>query len=90
MAENEMALIGQGSGPIDAFVDGLVKTLNEPLNVVDYQEYALNEGKEAQAICILAISDEHTNKYYGVGISQNTITAAYKSILAATNRKWVR
>ncbi len=90
VAENEMALIGQGSGPIDAFVDGLVKTLNEPLNVVDYQEYALNEGKEAQAICILAISDEHTNKYYGVGISQNTITAAYKSILAATNRKWVR
>ena len=90
VAENEMALIGEGSGPIDAFVDGLVKTLNEPLNVVDYQEYALNEGKEAQAICILAISDEHNNKYYGVGISQNTITAAYKSILAATNRKWAK
>lgn len=90
VAENEMAVIGEGSGPIDAFVDGLVKTLNEPLNVVDYQEYALNEGKEAQAICILAISDERNNKYYGVGISQNTITAAYKSILAATNRKWAK
>jgi len=38
----------------------------------------------------LAISDEHNNKYYGVGISQNTITAAYKSILAATNRKWAK
>ncbi|HAK51368.1 MAG TPA: 2-isopropylmalate synthase, partial [Gammaproteobacteria bacterium] len=90
VAENEMAVVGEGSGPIDAFVDGLVKTLNEPLNVVDYQEYALNEGKEAQAICILAISDEQGNKYYGVGISQNTVTAAYKSILAATNRKWVK
>jgi 2-isopropylmalate synthase len=88
VAENEMTVQGEGTGPIDAFVDGLVSTLNEAFNVADYQEYALNEGKEAQAICILAISDEDTNKYYGVGISQNTTTAAFKSILAATNRKW--
>ena len=53
-----------------------------------YQEYALNEGKEAQAICILAITDEKTNRYYGVGISQNTTTAAFRSILAAVNRMW--
>ena len=88
VAENEMTVQGEGSGPIDAFVDGLVSTLNESFNVADYQEYALKEGQEAQAICILAISDEDTNKYYGVGISQNTTTAAFKSILAATNRKW--
>ena len=88
VAENEMTVQGEGSGPIDAFVDGLVSTLNESFNVADYQEYSLKEGKEAQAICILAISDEDTNKYYGVGISQNTTTAAFKSILAATNRKW--
>jgi 2-isopropylmalate synthase len=65
-----------------------VQTLNEPLNVVDYQEYALNEGSEAQAICILAITDDAAERYYGVGISQNTITAAFKSIIAAINRKW--
>ena len=88
VAENEVGIEGQGSGPIDAFVDGLVATLNEPINVVDYQEYALNEGKEAQAICILAITDEQRNKYYGVGISQNTTTAAFQSIIAAINRKW--
>ena len=87
--DNNINIVGQGSGPIDAFVNGLVNTLNEPLNVIDYQEYALNEGKEAQAICILAISDEKESNYYGVGISQNTITAAYKSILAAINRKWI-
>ncbi|MEX2489460.1 MAG: 2-isopropylmalate synthase [Pseudomonadales bacterium] len=88
VGENTMDLKGKGSGPIDAFVAGLVETLNEPLNVVDYQEYALNEGKEAQAICILAITDDKQQKYYGVGISQNTITAAFKSIIAAINRKW--
>ena len=83
-----MEVHGEGSGPIDAFIEGLVKTLNEPLTVVEYQEYALNEGSEAQAISILAITDDQENKYYGVGISQNTTTAAFKSIIAAINRKW--
>jgi 2-isopropylmalate synthase len=88
VAENEVDIKGFGSGPIDAFINAMVETLNEPLNIVDYQEYALKEGAEAQAICILAITDEDANRYYGVGISQNTTTAAFKSIVAAINRKW--
>ncbi|MBL4680736.1 MAG: 2-isopropylmalate synthase [Pseudomonadales bacterium] len=88
VAENEMEVHGEGSGPIDAFIAGLVETLNEPLNVFDYQEYSLNEGSEAQAICILAITDDKSNKSYGVGISQNTTTAAFEAIVAAINRKW--
>ncbi len=88
IADNEVDVSGVGSGPIDAFINAMVATLNEPLNVADYQEYGLDEGSEAQAICILAITDEDGNKYYGVGISQNTTTAAFKSIIAAINRKW--
>ncbi|MBO6565928.1 MAG: 2-isopropylmalate synthase [Pseudomonadales bacterium] len=88
VGDNEVEVYGAGSGPIDAFINAMVETLNEPLNVVEYQEYALNEGAEAQAICILAITDEQGNRYYGVGISQNTTTAAFKSIIASVNRKW--
>ena len=88
IAENEVQVSGAGSGPIEAFVNAMVETLNEPMNVIDYQEYALKEGSEAQAICILDINDDEGNKYYGVGISQNTKTAAFKSIIAAINRKW--
>ena len=88
VADNEVDVSGVGSGPIDAFINAMVETLNEPLNVTDYQEYGLNEGSEAQAICILSITDDDGNKYYGVGISQNTTTAAFKSIIAAINRKW--
>ncbi|MFT7221604.1 MAG: 2-isopropylmalate synthase [Candidatus Azotimanducaceae bacterium] len=88
VSESEVEISGTGAGPIDAFVSAMVKTLNEPLNVVEYQEYAMTEGAEAQAICILAITDEEDNRYYGVGISQNTTTAAFKSIIAAVNRKW--
>ena len=88
VSENEVVIHGEGNGPIDAFIEGMVKTLNEPLNVSDYQEYALKEGSEAQAICILSLIDDNQNRYYGVGISQNTTTAAFKSIIAAINRKW--
>ena len=88
VADSDISLYGEGSGPIDAFIAGLVETLNEPLNVLDYQEYSLYEGSEAQAICILAITDDKQNKYYGVGISQNTTTAAFEAIIAAINRKW--
>ena len=88
VAENEVGVEGTGSGPIDAFINAMIETLNEPLNVADYQEYALKEGSEAQAICILSIADEDGEKYYGVGISQNTTTAALKSIISAINRKW--
>ncbi len=88
VADNHVDVKGHGSGPIDAFVDGLVLALNEPLNVIDYQEYALGEGKDAKAICILAITDDTQEVFYGVGISQNTTTAAFNSIIAAINRKW--
>jgi 2-isopropylmalate synthase len=88
VAENEVDVKGIGSGPIDAFINAMVETLNEPLNVENYQEYGLNEGSEAQAICILAITGDKGSKHYGVGISQNTTTAALKSIIAAINRKW--
>lgn len=88
VGDNEIEVSGQGSGPIDAFVAGLVETLNEPLNVVEYEEYALGEGKDAQAICVVAITDEKTDRFYGVGLSQSTVTAAFKAIIAAINRKW--
>lgn len=88
VGENTIDIAGEGSGPIDAFIAAMVSTLNEPLNVVDYQEYSLNEGSEAQAICIITIVDEQQQRFYGVGLSQNTTTAAFGSIIAAVNRKW--
>ena len=88
VSENEISINGCGSGPIAAFVDALVKTLNEPLNVVDYHEYALNKGSQAQAICIMALEDENKVCSYGVGTSQNTNRAAFDSILSSLNRKW--
>ena len=45
----------RGSGPIEAFVNAMVETLNEPISVRGYYEHALGKGSDARAICVLAI-----------------------------------
>ncbi len=86
--EQQVTIDGEGSGPIEAFVNGLVETLNEPLNIIDYHEHALTTGKDANAICLLAIDDPVTGRCYGIGLSRNTITASLSAIISAMNRRW--
>jgi len=92
--DGEVAIVGEGSGPIEAFVNGMVTTLNEPLNIIDYHERAMGAGKDAAAICIVAVGDSGGGadyggaNHYGIGISQNTITASLVAIVSAVNRRW--
>ncbi len=88
VSEQLMAIDGEGSGPIEAFINALVKSLNESLNVVDYHEHAMTTGKDAEAICLLAIGDGAKERCYGVGVSNNTITASLQAIISAMNRRW--
>jgi 2-isopropylmalate synthase len=86
--EQRVTIDGEGTGPIEAFVNGMVKTLNEPLNIIDYHEHAMTTGKDAQAICLLAIDDGENGRCFGVGLSRNTITASLIAIISALNRRW--
>lgn len=79
---------GEGSGPIEAFVNGLTTTLNEPLNIIDYHEHAMGAGKDAKAICIVTIDEGESGRCYGIGLSRNTITASFNAIISALNRRW--
>jgi len=88
VSDNQVTVDGQGSGPIEAFVNALIETLNEPLSVMDYHEHSLGTGSDAKAICILAIEDDEAGKCYGVGVSRNTITASLNAIVSALNRRW--
>ena len=89
VSEQTVEIDAEGSGPIEAFVNALVAALNEPLNIIDYHEHALSRGKDAQAICLLAIDDGASGRIYGAGVSANTITASLLAIVSAMNRRWV-
>lgn len=88
VSDNTVTVDGEGSGPIEAFVNALVETLNEPLSVVDYHEHSLDTTTDAKAICILAIEDENQGRCFGIGVSRNTITASLNAIISALNRRW--
>ncbi len=90
VSEQQVTIDGEGSGPIEAFVKGLVETLNEPINIVDYHEHSLGQGSDAQAICLLSIVGDEGSPCYGVGVSRNTITASLNAIISALNRRWRR
>jgi 2-isopropylmalate synthase len=90
VSEQQVTIDGEGSGPIEAFVNGMVETLNEPLNIIDYHEHAMATGKDAKAICIVAIDEGEEGRCYGVGLSRNTITASFSAIVSALNRRWQR
>ncbi len=89
VSDSIVTVDAEGSGPIEAFVNALVETLNEPLSVVAFHEHSLGEGSDAQAISILAIDDGSDGKRcYGIGVSRNTITASLNAIVSAMNRRW--
>ena len=88
VSEQHVTIDGEGSGPIEAFVNGMVETLNEPLNIIDYHEHAMATGKDAKAICLLAIDDSVRGRCFGIGMSRNTITASLNAIISALNRRW--
>ncbi|NKB97464.1 MAG: 2-isopropylmalate synthase [Pseudomonadales bacterium] len=90
VSDNQVTVDGEGGGPIEAFVNALVETLNEPLSVVDYHEHSLGTGTDAQAICILAIEDATKGRCYGIGVSRNTITSSLNAIISALNRRWAQ
>jgi len=87
--DSVVTIDGEGSGPIEAFVNAMVETLNEPVVVVDYHEHAMDTSTDAQAICIMAIgANTSATRCYGIGISRNTITASLNAIISALNRRW--
>ncbi|MEZ5558326.1 MAG: 2-isopropylmalate synthase [Pseudomonadales bacterium] len=90
VSEQQMTIDGEGSGPIEAFVNGLVETLNEPLNIIEYHEHSMTTGKDAKAICVVAIDEAEEGRCYGLGLSRNTITASFQAIVSAMNRRWRR
>ncbi len=88
VSENVVTVDGEGTGPIEAFVNALEETLNEPLAVADYHEHAMGTGSDAKAMCILALQNEDDSRCFGIGISRNTITASLYAIVSAMNRRW--
>jgi 2-isopropylmalate synthase len=77
---------GEGTGPIEAFTNGLNAATGLAIRVLDYHEHAVGSGANAQAVAYLElrINDEQT--LFGVGMDVNIVSASLKAIMSGLQR----
>ncbi len=79
-------LTGTGNGPVSAFVEGLEQAFGIKLEVLDYEQHALDKGRFAKAVTYVRLSLNQGMPTYGIGLDENTATSALLGVVAAINR----
>jgi len=82
----ELALTGQGNGPIAGFVDALIGSGAPPFSVAYYKEHALSSGEGASAIAYIQIKLATGGTRWGAAVDTNIELASVKAVLSALNR----
>jgi 2-isopropylmalate synthase len=78
----QRTIYGDGTGPIDAFVDALQRALAIDVHVKDYHEHALRAGEDASAVAYVEVVIDGETRW-GVGIDPNIVTASLTAIVGA-------
>jgi len=79
-------VLGQGNGPIAAFVDGLKTTLGIEIDVHDYAEHAVSAGASAMAVAYVEGRAADGTIRWGVGTDASIVVASLKAVVSAVNR----
>lgn len=82
--DNTVLIHGQGNGAISAFVDAIHKTLGIELQILQYDEHALGEGCDAQALAMIQISMQGL-RYSAMSKDNDILSASLQAILSAVN-----
>jgi 2-isopropylmalate synthase len=78
---------GAGNGPIAAFVAAIAPLAGEGFDVVDYSEHALGAGASAVAVAYVETRDAEGGLRWGVGTDPNTVSASFRAVLSAVDRR---
>ena len=82
----ERTIDGQGSGPIDAFVDALRTHCGVSIRVSDFREHAVGAGADARAVAYVEVVTEDGRSLFGVGLHANIVEASLEAVVSAVNR----
>lgn len=83
---------GQGTGPIDAYIDALKRHAGVAINLVDYREHAIvpkagtDGGAASEAIAYVEVKRADGSTLFGVGRDRNIVAASLKAVTSAANR----
>ncbi|HTR14508.1 MAG TPA: 2-isopropylmalate synthase [Roseiarcus sp.] len=79
-------IMGEGNGPVDAFVDALKKAFGVDFAFIDYHEHAVGRGANATAASYVEIQDAEGRVLHGVGLDPSIVMASLKASLSAVMR----
>ncbi len=85
IGERRYEIVGDGNGPIAAFVHALKTAGIFAGEVRDYREQALGSGEEAQALAYVCLATPEGVRW-GAGIDTNIERASIQAIVSAYNR----
>jgi len=82
----ETVFTASGSGPIDAFVNGVSAALGVSFAVENYAEHAVEHGAGAKAAAFIRITGDGGKFSCGCGMDQSISVASLKAVVSAMNR----
>ncbi len=82
----ELAVTGEGNGPIAAFVNALAGAGLPVFEVTDYRQAALGSGTEASAISYVQIRTGDGRLVWGAGVNTHIQLASIEGVVSAVNR----
>ena len=85
LSGERVSISGAGTGPIDAFVEGLSRVTGEAVRVLDYHEHAVGAGAHVQAVAYLELRVGQQT-VFGVGRDANIVSASLKAIVSGYRR----
>ncbi len=82
----EREILGEGNGPIDAFVDAIGRNLGIEVKLADYREHAVSSGASAQAAAYVQVKTPEGGTLHGIGMHGNIVTASLRAVASAASR----
>lgn len=79
--------IGEGDGPVEAFVNAIRSNWGADFDIVDYTEHAIGSGSNAQAVAYVESVAGSGELKWGIGRDSNITTASLLAVLAAFERQ---
>src|SRR4051812_6187633 len=78
-------IVGDGNGPIAAFVHSLAERSGLMIRVLDYHQHAMSAGEDATAAAYV-YADVDGEAVWGVGLHPSIVTASLRAIVNALDR----
>ena len=83
---DKLKLVGEGNGPVEAFIHSLNSAQQIGVEVIDFHEHALGKGSGAKAIAYIWLQFPNGKKRWGAGVDTSIELASIRAVISALNR----